>query len=159
MAGMNKRTIFDEIIEGTIPSWIVWEDAGYVAFLTPFANTPGLTVVIPKKNPGDYVFDMDDESLAALMAATKKVAKLLEKALGAKKVGLVFEGEGVAHVHAKLYPMHGELNSERLAALTHHQEFYPEYPGYISTVEGPRMSDEQLTEIQQKIRKVAKNES
>jgi histidine triad (HIT) family protein len=127
-----------------------------LAFLTPFANTPGLTVVIPKENPGAYVFDMGDEALAGLMAAAKKVAKLLERALGVKKVGLVFEGEGVAHVHAKLYPMHGELTPERLSALAHHQEFYPEYPGYISTVEGPRMSDEELNDIQKKIQQAAK---
>jgi histidine triad (HIT) family protein len=152
---MSKRTIFDEIIEGNIPAWKVWEDGKYLAFLTPFANTPGLTVVIPKQNPGDYVFDMDDLEIAGLMAAAKKVAKLLEKALGVTRVGLVFEGEGVAHVHAKLYPMHGELKPERLAALAHHQEFYPEYPGYISTVEGPRMSDEQLNDLQAKIKKAA----
>lgn len=152
---MSKRTIFDEIIDGNIPSWKVWEDADYLAFLTPFANTPGLTVVIPKKNPGDYVFNMRDDELAGLMHAAKKVAKALEKALDVKKVGLVFEGEGVAHVHAKLYPMHGDLTPERLSALAHHQEFYPEYPGYISTVEGPRMSDDQLNDLQAKIRKAA----
>ncbi len=153
---MSKRTIFDEIIDGNIPAWKVWEDSKYLAFLTPFANTPGLTVIIPKRNPGGYVFDMDDLEIAGLMTAAKKVAKLLEKALGVSKVGLVFEGEGVAHVHAKLYPMHGELNPERLQALAHHQEFYPEYPGYISTVEGPRMSDEQLNDIQRKVQEAAK---
>lgn len=152
---MNKRTIFDEIIDGNIPSWKVWEDDHYLAFLTPFANTPGLTVVIPKKNPGAYVFDLDDAELASLVAAAKKVAKRLQKALAVKKVGLVFEGEGVAHVHAKLYPMHGDLSADRLAALAHHQEFYPEYPGYISTVEGPRMSDDKLDELQKKIREAA----
>lgn len=154
---MSTRTIFDEIIEGNIPSWKVWEDTNYLAFLTPFPNTPGLTVVIPKKNPGDYVFELTDEELAGLMSAAKKVATLLRKALGVKKVGLVFEGEGVAHVHAKLYPMHGELSPERLRALAHHQEFYPEYPGYISTVEGPRMDNDQLTELQQKIQKAARS--
>src|SRR6266542_5609788 len=153
---MSKRTIFDEIIDGNIPAWKVWEDSKYLAFLTPFANTPGLTVIIPKRIPGGYVFDMDDLEIAGLMTAAKKVAKLLEKALGVSKVGLVVEGEGVAHVHAKLYPMHGELNPERLQALAHHQEFYPEYPGYISTVEGPRMSDEQLNDIQRKVQEAAK---
>jgi histidine triad (HIT) family protein len=153
---MIQRTIFDEIIDGNVPAWKVWEDGKYLAFLTPFANTPGLTVVIPKQNPGDYVFELDDLEIAGLMAAGKKVANILEKALNVKKVGLVFEGEGVAHVHAKLYPMHGSLNPERLKALAHHQEFYPEYPGYISTVEGPQMSNEQLDEIQAKIRQAAK---
>lgn len=152
---MTKRTIFDEIIEGNIPSWKVWEDKSYLAFLTPFPNTPGLTVVIPKKNPGDYVFAMDAQEIAGLMSAAKKVAGLLERALGVKRVGLVFEGEGVAHVHAKLYPMHGDLNPEKLSAIAHHEEFYPEYPGYISTVEGPRMTDDELNEIQQKIQKVS----
>jgi len=153
---MAQKTIFDEIIAGNIPAWKVWEDGKYLAFLTPFANTPGLTVVIPKQNPGDYIFNMDDLEIAGLMSAAKKVAKMLEKALVVSRVGLVFEGEGVAHVHAKLYPMHGQLNPERLQALAHHQEFYPEYPGYISTVEGPRMTDEQLNDIQSKIRKAAR---
>ena len=150
---MTKRTIFDEIIEGNISSWKVWEDDAYLAFLTPFPNTPGLTVVIPKKNPGDYVFVLDEKEITGLMTAAKKVAKLLERALGVKRVGLVFEGEGVAHVHAKLYPMHGELDPQKLSAIAHHEEFYPEYPGYISTVEGPRMTDDELNEIQQKIQK------
>ncbi len=150
----QPRTIFDEVIEGNVPSWKVWEDEQYLAFLTPFPNTPGLTVVIPKKNPGDYIFNMTDKEVAGLMAAAKKVAKLLEKALGVKRVGLVLEGTGVAHVHIKLYPMHGKLGSET-NVWPRHQEFYPEYAGYISTVEGPRMSDDQLNEIQQKIQKAA----
>jgi histidine triad (HIT) family protein len=152
---MSQRTIFDEIIEGKIPAWKVWEDANYLAFLTPFPNTPGLTVVIPKKNPGDYIFDMSDEAVAGLIHAAKKVAKLLEKSLQVKRVGMVLEGTGVAHVHVKLYPMHGKLAGET-NVWPPHQEFYPEYPGYISTVEGPRMSDDQLTEIQQKIQQAAK---
>lgn len=151
---MANRTLFDEIVEGTIPSWKVWEDDKYLAFLTPFPNTPGLTVVIPKVNPGDYLFDLDPETCHGLIDAAGKVAKLLEKALGADRVALVFEGTGVAHVHAKLYPLHGELASQT-DVWSKHQEFYPEYVGYISTVEGPRMLDDQLTAIQQKIQEVA----
>jgi diadenosine tetraphosphate (Ap4A) HIT family hydrolase len=151
---MAERTLFDEIVDGTIPAWKVWEDDTYLAFLTPFPSTPGLTIVIPKKNPGDYLFDLDDETINGLMSATKKVAKLLEKALGAQRVGLVFEGTGVAHVHAKLYPLHGDLAGQT-GVWSKHQEFYPEYVGYFSTVEGPRMSDEALTDIQQKIQKAA----
>ena len=48
-------TLFDKIISGEIPSYKVWEDDKHLAFLTPFPNTPGLTVLIPKKNPGDIV--------------------------------------------------------------------------------------------------------
>jgi histidine triad (HIT) family protein len=150
---MADRTLFDEIIEENIPAWKVWEDDNYLAFLTPFPSMPGLTIVIPKKNPGDYLFDVDDAAMNGLIAASKKVAKLLEKALGVSRVALVFEGTGVAHVHAKLYPLHGELASQT-NIWSKHVEFFPEYIGYVSTVEGPRMSDDELDEIQDKIRKV-----
>src|SRR5664279_2706006 len=102
-------TIFDKIVRGELSSYKVWEDADYLAFLTPFPNTPGLTVVIPKTNPGDNVFALDNQDYMGLMVAAKKVANLLEKALEVKRVALVFEGTGVAYVHAKLYPLYGVL--------------------------------------------------
>jgi len=151
---MAERTLFDEIVDGNIPSWKVWEDEKYLAFLTPFPSTPGLTIVIPKTNPGDYLFDLDSETCHGLIDAASKVAKKLETALGVERVGLVFEGTGVAHVHAKLYPLHGELGGQT-DVWSKHQEFYPEYVGYISTVEGPRMSDEELTTLQKKIQEAA----
>jgi histidine triad (HIT) family protein len=143
-------TIFDKIVRGDMDAYKVWEDDGYLAFLTPFPGTPGMTVVIPKTNQGDYIFDMTPEQVAGLTQACQKVAKLLEKALGVVRVALVYEGTGVAYVHAKLYPLHGDLAGQT-DVWTAHQEFYPQYVGHISTVEGPRMSDEELTAIQQKI--------
>ena len=154
---MAETTLFDKIVDGSIPSWKVWEDDRFLAFLTPFPSTPGLTIVIPKSNPGDYVFDVDSQVRNDLIEATTKVAKLLEKALGVSRVGLVFEGTGVAHLHAKLYPLHGDLASQT-DVWSKHQEFFPEYIGYFTTVEGPKMSDEQLDEIQKKIQEVANHE-
>lgn len=147
-----ERTLFDKIIDGEIPSWKVWEDANYFAFLTPFPNTPGVTIVVSKKNPGDYVFNLEDEALASLMIAAKKTAKLLEKALEVQRVAVVFEGEAVPHVHVKLYPMHN-FAADR-SDFPKNSAFFPAYPGFISSVEGPRMSDEQLNEIQKKIQEV-----
>lgn len=143
--------IFEEIVAGSRKAWTVWEDDNYLAFLTPFPNTPGFTVVIPKQNPGDYVFDLDDTAYSGLLQATRKVAKLLEKAFETPRVAMVFEGTGVSHVHAKLIPLHGKLAGET-GVWSKHQEFYAEYPGYLTTVEGPLMSDAQLDEIQAKIR-------
>lgn len=143
------RTLFDQIVDGSIPSWKVWESDTHLAFLTPFANTPGATVVIPKVNPGDYVFDLDDAAIATLMQAAKQTAKLLEKALGVERVALVFEGEAVPHVHVKLYPMH-DLHADR-SAFPKQQVVFPAYPGFISTMEGPKASDADLQAIQQKI--------
>lgn len=144
-------TIFDDIVSGKIKSWPVWEDDEFLAFLTPFPNTPGFTVVIPKQNPGDYVFALDDEKYQRFMAAVKTVANLLEKAFDTPRVALVFEGTGIAHVHAKLIPLHGKLAGET-DIWSQHNEFHEEYRGWLSTAEGPKMSDERLDEIQAKIK-------
>lgn len=146
---MAEQTLFDKIVAREIPAYIVWEDDAYCAFLTPFANTPGVTVVVPKQNPGDYIFDLDDNQISGLMAAAKKVAKAIEKVLQVERVAVVFEGEAVPHVHAKLYPMHG-LERDR-SNFPKQELFMTQYPGYITTIEGPKMDDAQLTEIQQKI--------
>jgi len=42
-------TVFDKIVSGEMKSWTVWEDDEYMAFLTPFPNTPGHTVVIKNR--------------------------------------------------------------------------------------------------------------
>ncbi len=147
------ETIFEKIIKGEIKSWKIWEDDNYLAFLTPFPNTPGSTVVVPKTDNGDYLFSLTDEAYQGLLRASRKVAKILEKAFQTPRVAMVFEGTGVAYVHAKLYPLHGKLAGETNVWSTH-QEFYPEYVGYLTTVEGPKMSDQELEEIQKKILEV-----
>ena len=144
------ETIFDKIVRGEVKSHIVWESETHLAFLTPFPNTPGFTVVIPKQNIGDNVFSLDEEQYLALMKATKTVANILEKALGVSRVALVFEGTGVAHVHAKLIPLYGSLADETDVWVTT-TEFSEEYRGFITTHEGPKMDDARLDEIRDKI--------
>ena len=145
--------LFDDIVSGKIKSWKVWENDAFLAFLTPFPNTPGFTGVIPKKNEGDYVFALDDESFVEYLLVVKKVAKILEKAFETPRVALIFEGTGVAHVHAKLIPLHGKLAGET-DVWSKKTEFNEEYRGWLTTSEGPKMSDERLDEIQAKIRSV-----
>ncbi len=143
-------TIFDQIVSGEMKSWTVWEDDEFLAFLTTFPNTPGFTVVIPKENPGDYVFSLDDELYGRFMRAVKTVANILEKAFDTPRVALVFEGTGVAHVHAKLIPLHGDL-ADQTDVWSPHKEFHEEYRGWLTTAEGPKMDDARLDEVQAKI--------
>jgi histidine triad (HIT) family protein len=151
---MSQPTLFDKIIDGSIPSYKVWENDQYLAFLTPFPNTPGYTVVIPKKNPGDNFLSVDEQVLAGLLLAARQVGQALKEALNVNRVGLVIEGEGVPHLHIKLIPMHAQ--NDQLGAHANHIEFYSEYPGYLTTIEGPQMNDEELKAIQQKIQEAAK---
>lgn len=50
------ETLYEKVIRDEIPTYKAWEDEHLLAFLTPFPNTPGVTVVTPKTNPDDYVF-------------------------------------------------------------------------------------------------------
>lgn len=150
-----KDTIFDKIVRGEMNSWKVWEDENNLAFLTPFPNTPGFTVVIPKKNVGDYIFQIPDEDYISLLNASKIVSKILEQALGCPRVALVFEGTGVAYVHAKLIPLYGELASQT-DVWSKDTRFSEEYEGFLTTEEGPKMADSRLKEIQDKILSVSR---
>jgi diadenosine tetraphosphate (Ap4A) HIT family hydrolase len=143
-------TIFDKIVRGEMDAYKVWEDDKHLAFLTPFPNTPGFTVLIPKTNVGDYVFALDDVAYADFMKATKTLAKILEKAFDTPRVALIFEGTGIAYIHAKLIPLHGKLADET-GVWSPHTEFNEEYQGWLTTAEGPQMDDARLTEIQKKI--------
>ena len=68
-------------------------------FLSIFPNTDGFSVVIPKAHHPSYAFDLPDEVLSALMLASKRVAKQLDRAFDdVGRCGMVFEGYGVDHV-------------------------------------------------------------
>ncbi len=151
---MSEPTVFDKIVSGELPSYKIWEDDNYLAFLSRWPSTPGFTVVIPKKNPGDNYIDVDSQAYIDLMLASRKVADLLRKAFNSYRVGLVLEGEGVPYLHVKLVPMHGVNGEQRKYE---HEAYFTEiYEGFLNTGNGPEMSDEELKKIQQKIVEAAK---
>ena len=105
--------IFCKIIKGDIPSFKVFENDNFLAFLSIAPIKPGHTLVIPKKH-SEYIFDMEDTELSGLMAASKPVAKILQDKLQPKtgKIGIMVAGIEVAHTHLHLIPMdeEGDLN-------------------------------------------------
>ena len=144
-------TIFDKIIAGEMKAWVVWEDENYIAFLTPFPNTPGFTVVIPKSNVGDYLFSLEKEHYQGLLEASQKVSKKIEKAFQTPRVAMIVEGTGVAYVHVKLLPLIGDLAGQT-DVWSKEKKFTKEYDGFISSHEGPKMSDDELNKYQKMIK-------
>jgi diadenosine tetraphosphate (Ap4A) HIT family hydrolase len=146
--------IFCKIIAGEAPSHTVWEDTDYLAFLSIFPNTGGTTVVIPKKHYSSYPFDLPDEVLTGLMLATKKVAKLLDAKLDdVGRTAMVFEGFGVDHVHAKLFPMHGTKNMKEWRPIESKvDKYFDKYEGYISSHDYKRADDAALEILAKKIK-------
>ena len=100
-------TIFSRIIAGEIPSYKVAEDDKFFAFLDINPLVKGHTLVVPKQEV-DYIFDLDDEDLAAMHVFAKKVARAIEKAFPCKKVGEAVIGLEVPHAHIHLIPMQKE---------------------------------------------------
>ena len=100
-------TIFSKIVAGEIPSYKVAEDEKYYAFLDINPLAKGHTLVIPKVEV-DYIFDLDDETLAGLTKFAKKIAHKIKEQTGCKKVAMVVLGLEVAHAHIHLIPMNSE---------------------------------------------------
>lgn len=103
-------TLFTHIINGDIPSFKVAESKQCYAFLDINPLVKGHTLVVPKlpEPEADYIFDLDDDTLANLMLFAKKVAEGIKRATGCKRVGMAVLGMEVNHVHIHLVPMNSE---------------------------------------------------
>ena len=107
-------SIFTRIINREIPGYIVAEDDHCIAFLDINPLVIGHTLVVPKKEV-DYIFDLDDTTLAALNLFAKKVANAIEKSVSCKRIGVAVIGLEVPHAHIHLVPMNrtDDLNFTR----------------------------------------------
>lgn len=102
-----EDSIFTLIIRGDIPSYKVYEDDRFFAFLDIRPIQKGHTLLIPKKQE-DYLFDLDDDLLAEMMLCAKKIAHAQKLAFSCKKVGMAVVGLEVAHAHIHLIPINSE---------------------------------------------------
>lgn len=96
-------SIFSKIINGEIPSFKIAEDEKHIAFLDINPLTKGHTLVVPKKEV-DYIFDLEDNELAALHLFAKKVAVAIKKSVSCTRVGVTVIGLEVPHAHIHLIP-------------------------------------------------------
>lgn len=99
-------SIFTKIINGEIPSYKIAEDANYYAFLDINPLAKGHALVVPKKEV-DYIFDLDDPTLAGMLVFSGKVAKAIQKVVPCKRIGMAVLGLEVPHAHIHLVPING----------------------------------------------------
>jgi histidine triad (HIT) family protein len=97
-------TIFSRIIQGEIPSYKIYEDERYYAFLDINPLAKGHTLVIPKAEI-DYLFDLEDDLLGGMMVVARKVALAIDKTMDCKRVGVAVLGLEVPHAHIHLVPI------------------------------------------------------
>jgi histidine triad (HIT) family protein len=104
-------TIFTKIIQGAIPSYKVAGDDRFYAFLDINPLAAGHTLVVPKFDDGgelDYIFDLDDDTLGAMMVFAKPIAGRIREVTGCARVAVVVLGLEVPHVHIHLIPINSE---------------------------------------------------
>lgn len=104
-------SIFTRIINGEIPCYKIAEDENYFAFLDINPLAKGHTLVVPKKEV-DYMFDVDDATLAGMMVFAKKIARAIDKAIPCKRIGVAVLGLEVPHAHIHLVPINGGFDIE-----------------------------------------------
>jgi histidine triad (HIT) family protein len=108
-------SVFSKIISGELPSYKIAEDEQFLAFLDINPLAKGHTLVIPKEEEYQNVFDLDDEMIGEYIVFTKKIAKAIKAAIPCIKVGMTVIGLEVPHAHIHLIPINSvsEMNFTR----------------------------------------------
>lgn len=104
-------TIFSKIIRGDIPCYKIAEDEHFFAFLDISPMSKGHTLIVPKIEE-DYIFDLEDEVVGAMMIFSKKVAVAIRMAIPCVRVGVAVLGMEVPHAHIHLVPLNKESDMD-----------------------------------------------
>ncbi len=96
-------SIFTKIIQGEIPCHKIAENDQFIAFLDIRPVAKGHALVVPKVEI-DYIFEQEDEVLAAMLPFAKRVAKAIEAVVPCVRICLAVIGLEVPHTHLHLLP-------------------------------------------------------
>ncbi len=107
--------IFCDIIDGKIPSKIVYEDKEIIAILDISQTTKGHTLVIPKKHYNNFL-EMPENEFANLMKVVQQLSKKIISKLNAKGSNTLINtnevsGQTVMHTHVHIIPRYEENDS------------------------------------------------
>ncbi|MBI4050273.1 MAG: HIT family protein [Candidatus Doudnabacteria bacterium] len=134
-----KECIFCKLIAGELPSFRVYEDQDFVAFLDIHPVATGHTLVVPKAHSHD-IEDTAEEVFVELMKRVKKIGQAMAKALGVPGYNVGINngrsaGQLVDHIHAHIIPRKGEGD------------------GLLPWPGREKVAEEELAEIAERIRK------
>jgi len=104
----DPTNIFARILRGEIPCHKVFEDDDTIAFMDIMPQSEGHTLVLPK-TPGENVFDLPPDALAATIRTVQRVARAVKKAFDPPGVMIAqlngtAAGQSVFHLHFHVVP-------------------------------------------------------
>lgn len=102
--------VFCKIVDSKLPSYKIYEDGSFFAFLDIKPLNAGHVLVIPKKH---YRWVWDVENIKKYFEIVAKIAIAMKKAYGTEYVASLILGGDVPHAHVHLIPRfegdgHGE---------------------------------------------------
>ncbi len=93
--------IFCKIVAGKIPSYRIYEDSNYLAFMDIFPRVKGHALVITKKH---YRWVNDVANFGEYWEVTKKISLGVQQYLKARFISYLTLGEEVHHAHIHILP-------------------------------------------------------
>ncbi|MBM3897735.1 MAG: HIT family protein [Thaumarchaeota archaeon] len=105
---MESECIFCKIVEGKVPSAMVWQDDDYACFLDKYPMNPGHALVVPKKHY-PFLLDMTLPAVGKLFEHTAMIMYAICKVLKPDGVNIGQSNGEVAsqtvfHVHVHIIP-------------------------------------------------------
>lgn len=101
--------IFCKVVNELIPSFRIYEDETFLAFLDISNFAEGHTLLIPKEH-FEFIWDMDENLLKEFYAVARKISNHYRNQLDYKYVDSLSMGRQVPHAHLHLIPHNGEEN-------------------------------------------------
>ena len=103
---MKDDCIFCKINKKEIPSYTIYEDDDFRAFLDINPITNGHVLVVPKKHY-ENMFELEDDMVPKIYEVAKKIYEILKEKLDCEGLTLIQNnglGQDVKHYHLHLIP-------------------------------------------------------
>ena len=97
----TQACVFCSIVDGRLPTFKVYEDEEYLAFLDIRPLNPGHTLVVPKLH---YKWTYEVPRYGEYFEVVKKVGLAILSALGAESFSVVTLGHEIPHAHVWIVP-------------------------------------------------------
>ena len=104
----DSNCIFCKIVSGEIPTYKVYEDESFLAFLDIHPQSPGHVQVIPKEHRR-WVWDLPAQAdvpgnISDYFKIVQKIAKAEQKAFNTELIRSQIFGDEIAHAHIWVWP-------------------------------------------------------
>ena len=130
------KCVFCQIVKGEIPSYKIYEDEEFLAFLDIAQIADGHTMLIPKKHVR-WIWDI--ENVGGFYKVAQKIVKKMQQVSGEEFVMSVTWGTMVEHAHLHLLPT-TEGNRDMVGE------------AWVKAREARKLSNEKLKELEAKFK-------